>query len=83
MKGLFSQFPDVHCTHNSDVCIYVTGEGMSHTAASTMAVAFDEKFDLKKTYFLAIGVGGGNPKTCTMGDFTSWSRILIVKYIKC
>ena len=83
MKGLFSQFPDVHCTHNSDVCIYVTGEGMSHTAASTMAVAFDEQFDLKKTYFLAIGVGGGNPKTCTMGDFTSWSRILIVKYIKC
>ena len=56
---------------------------MSHAAASTMAVAFDEQFDLKKTYFLAIGVGGGNPKTCTMGDFTSWSHILIVIYMRC
>lgn len=73
VKGLFSQFPDVHCTRNSDVCIYVTGEGMAHAAASTMAVAFDERFDLKKTYFLAIGVAGGNPKTSTMGDFTSLS----------
>lgn len=54
----------------------VTGMGHANVAASTMAVTLDARFDLRRTYFLIVGIAGIEPAQGTVGTAT-WARYLV------
>ena len=58
------------------VCLMVAGMGHANVAASTIALALDPRFDLKKTYFLIAGIAGIDPSRGTTGTAT-WARYLV------
>ncbi|MGN6665667.1 MAG: purine nucleoside permease, partial [Trinickia sp.] len=46
VAGLSPDYPDVHC-NKQDICVMTTGMGHANAAASTMALAFSPRFDLR------------------------------------
>ena len=54
----------------------VAGMGHANVAASTMALALDPRFDLKKTYFLIAGIAEIDPAQGTTGT-AAWGRYLV------
>ena len=70
VPGLSLSFPDVYCNSNYTICQMTTGEGLINTASSTTALFLNSKFNLKSTYFIIAGVGGGNPNVVTRGSAT-------------
>lgn len=66
--GLSMLFPHVHCLEDYSVCQVTTGESEINAAATLTAVVLSGKFDLTKTYFLAAGIAGVNPKHGTLGS---------------
>jgi purine nucleoside permease len=75
VPGLSPDYPEVHCNQN-DVCVMTTGMGHTNAAASTMALAFSDRFDLRKTYFLIAGIAGIDPMRGTIGS-TAWAKYLV------
>ena len=75
VPGLPPDYPAIKCNAD-DVCLMVAGMGHANAAASTMALALDPKFDLKKTYFLVAGIAGIDPAQGTTGTAT-WARYLV------
>ena len=75
VPGLSEDYPALRC-NTSDTCLLTTGMGHANAAASTMAVAFDPRFDLSKTYFLIAGVAGIDPAHGTLGT-AAWARYLV------
>jgi hypothetical protein len=71
IPGASPQFPTLHCTADSDACLFTTGEGMSNAGNSVMALLASPDLDLKKTYFLVAGIAGGNPKVVPTSSVTS------------
>jgi purine nucleoside permease len=53
-----------------------TGMGHANAAASTMALAFSPRFDLRHTYFLISGIAGIDPKQGTVGS-AAWAKYLV------
>ncbi|KAF2102285.1 NUP-domain-containing protein [Rhizodiscina lignyota] len=70
VPGLSSQFPQVHCTKEGDVCQMLAGEGEINAASSITAVAFSPLFDFRTTYFMIAGVAGINPEIAGIGSVT-------------
>lgn len=70
IPGLSNSYPYVHCSQNYDVCHFTTGEGEINAANSMMALLLNPQFDLKNTYFLLNGIGGGDPKRVSTGSVT-------------
>lgn len=75
VPGLSPDYPAIKCNAD-DVCLMVAGMGHANVAASTMALALDPRFDLKKTYFLIAGIAGIDPAQGTTGTAT-WARYLV------
>ncbi len=75
VAGLSPDYPDVHC-NDDGVCVMTTGMGHANAAASTMAVAFSPRFDLRNTYFLVAGIAGIDPQQGTLGS-AAWARYLV------
>ena len=75
VAGLSPDYPDVHC-NKQDVCVMTTGMGHANAAASTMALAFSPRFDLRHTYFLISGIAGIDPKQGTVGS-AAWAKYLV------
>lgn len=75
VPGLSADYPAVHC-NRSDVCVLTTGMGHANAAASTMALVFSHKFDLKRTYFIVAGIAGIDPARGTVGS-AAWARYLV------
>jgi purine nucleoside permease len=75
VAGLSPDYPNVHC-NQSDVCVMTTGMGHANAAASTMALAFSPRFDLRKTYFLIAGIAGIDPAQGTVGS-AAWAKYLV------
>ncbi|MFV1939772.1 purine nucleoside permease [Pseudomonas luteola] len=75
VEGLSAEYPDVLC-NEAQVCLMTTAMGHTNAAASTMALAFSPKFDLRKTYFLVAGIAGINPHEGTIGT-TAWAHYLV------
>ncbi|KAK0625521.1 purine nucleoside permease [Bombardia bombarda] len=65
--GLSMLFPHIHCVADHSICQVTTGESEINAAATVMAVALSDKFDLRETYFLIGGIAGVNPKHSTLG----------------
>jgi purine nucleoside permease len=74
VPGLSTLYPDVHCVGNHSICQVTTGMGEINSAATVMAVAFSDKFDLRETYFIVSGIAGVNPRHGTLGS------VAIAKY---
>ncbi|SAL20740.1 purine nucleoside permease [Caballeronia peredens] len=75
VPGLSPDYPDVHCNRD-DVCVITTGMGHTNAAASMMALAFSDRFDLRDTYFLIAGIAGIDPKQGTIGS-AAWAKYLV------
>ncbi len=75
VPGLSSEYPDVKCTA-TDVCVMTTGMGHANAAASTMALALSNQFDLTHAYFVVTGIAGIDPNVGTIGA-AAWSRWLV------
>jgi len=75
VPGLAPDYPDVHC-NRQDVCVMTTDMGHANAAASTMALAFTNQFDLRYTYFLVAGIAGIDPSRGTLGS-PAWAKYLV------
>ncbi|BCQ25387.1 purine nucleoside permease [Caballeronia sp. NK8] len=75
VAGLSPDYPEVHCNRD-DVCVVTTGMGHTNAAASTMALAFSDRFDLRGTYFLIAGIAGIDPAQGTVGS-AAWAKYLV------
>lgn len=75
VPGLSPDYPEVHC-NRQDVCVMTTGMGHSNAAASLMALAFSDRFDLRRTYFLIAGIAGIDPMRGTIGS-AAWAKYLV------
>lgn len=75
VPGLSPDYPAVHCNAER-VCVLTTGMGHTNAAASTMALLFSRRFDLRRTYFLIAGIAGIDPAQGTVGS-AAWARYLV------
>jgi purine nucleoside permease len=75
VAGLSPDYPDVHC-NKQDICVMTTGMGHANAAASTMALAFSPRFDLRRTYFMIAGIAGIDPAQGTVGS-AAWAKYLV------
>jgi purine nucleoside permease len=75
VAGLSPDYPDVHC-NKQDICVMTTGMGHANAAASTMALAFSPRFDLRHTYFMIAGIAGIDPRQGTIGS-AAWAKYLV------
>lgn len=75
VAGLSPDYPNVHC-NKQDICVMTTGMGHANAAASTMALAFSPRFDLRQTYFLIAGIAGIDPAQGTIGS-AAWAKYLV------
>ena len=74
VPGMSILHPYIHCAEDHSICQLTTGMGEINGAATMMALAFSDKFDLRSTYFIVSGIAGVNPKHGTLGS------VAIVKY---
>lgn len=75
VPGLSPDYPALRCNAD-DVCLVTTGMGHANAAASTLAVALDPRFDLRRTWFLVTGIAGIDPAQGTLGT-AAWARWLV------
>ena len=75
VPGLLAESPALRC-NDDDVCLLTAGMGHANVAASTLAVALDPQFDLRRTYFLIAGIAGIDPAQGTIGS-AAWARWLV------
>ncbi|QZO05287.1 purine nucleoside permease [Agrobacterium vitis] len=75
VPGLSKEYPEVACDRQG-LCVMTTAMGYANAASSTMAVAFDRRFDLRNTYVLIAGIAGVNPKEGTLGS-ALWARYVV------
>ncbi|HEX7682383.1 MAG TPA: purine nucleoside permease [Trinickia sp.] len=75
VAGLSPDYPDVHC-NKQDICVMTTGMGHANAAASTMALTFSHRFDLRRTYFMIAGIAGIDPAQGTLGS-AAWAKYLV------
>jgi purine nucleoside permease len=54
----------------------VVGSGSINSAASTMALGLDTRFDLSKAYWLIAGIAGINPNTGSVGS-AAWAEWVV------
>ena len=75
VPGLSPDHPALRCNAD-DVCLVIAGMGHANVAASTLAVALDPRFDLRRSYFLIAGIAGIDPAQGTLGT-AAWARWLV------
>jgi purine nucleoside permease len=75
VPGLSADYPAVRCTPD-DVCLLTTGMGHANAAASTLAVALSDRFDLTHAYVVVTGIAGIDPGAGTIGA-AAWARWLV------
>ena len=75
VPGLPPDYPDIHCNRQS-VCVMTTDMGHANAAASIMALTLSNAFDLRRAYFLVMGVAGIDPMQGTLGS-PAWAKYLV------
>jgi purine nucleoside permease len=65
VEGAFSP---LYCDDNSDLCMMISGRGIANTAASMLAVGSNPQIDLRRTYIIEAGIGGGRPGQISLGS---------------
>ena len=55
-------------TNHKGLLGFVVGVGAAKSSASTMALGLDARFDLSRAYIMIAGLGGVNPRYCSLGS---------------
>ncbi|MBT5686315.1 MAG: purine nucleoside permease [Gammaproteobacteria bacterium] len=72
----FHGYKDLHYNSEDGLLVMVTGIGTARSAAATMAVGMDPRFDLSKAYWLTAGIAGIDPEDATVGS-AAWAEYLV------
>lgn len=81
-RDLDERFPfpqshhDLFYNPESQILGLVTGIGTPRSAAATMALGLDPRFDLTKAYWLVAGIAGIDPEDASIGSAV-WSAYLV------
>jgi purine nucleoside permease len=67
---------DLYYNPDSQILAMVTGVGNIRSAAATMALGLDQRFDLTHAYFLVAGIAGIDPHDASIGS-AAWARYLV------
>lgn len=77
MKIPFPQsYHDLYYDAEDEILVMVTGIGTARSAAATMALGLDSRFDLTKSYWLVAGIAGIDPEDASIGSAV-WSAYLV------
>ncbi|MET0371070.1 MAG: purine nucleoside permease [Sphingobium sp.] len=69
-------YHDLYYNPDSRILGMVTGIGNIHSAAATMALGLDPRFDLTHAYWLVAGIAGIDPQDASIGS-AAWARYLV------
>lgn len=69
-------FHDLYYNPDSQILAMVTGIGNIRSAAATMALGLDPRFDLSHAYWLVAGIAGIDPHDASIGS-AAWARYLV------
>lgn len=69
-------YHDLYYDEGSQTLAMVTGIGTAKSAAATMALGLDQRFDLTKAYWLVAGIAGIDPENASIGSAV-WSAHLV------
>ena len=72
----FQGYRDLYYDPKDDVLLMATGIGTAKSAAATMAVGMDQRFDLSEAYWLVVGIAGIDPEDATVGSAV-WAEYLL------
>ncbi len=72
----FQGYNDLHYDPESQLLVMVTGIGTAYSAAATMALGMDDRFDLSKSYWLVAGIAGIDPEDAPVGSAV-WAEYLV------
>ena len=67
---------DLYYNAESQILGMVTGVGTAKSAAATMALGLDPRFDLRQAYWLVAGIAGIDPEDASVGSAV-WSAYLV------
>ncbi len=69
-------YHDLYYNPDSQILAMVTGVGNIRSAAATMALGLDPRFDLSHAYWLVAGIAGIDPHDASIGS-AAWARFLV------
>lgn len=69
-------FHDLYYDPKTQTLGMVTGIGNIRSAAATMALGLDQRFDLTHAYWLVAGIAGIDPEDASIGS-AAWARFLV------
>jgi len=69
-------YHDLYYDPESRILGMVTGVGNIRSAAATMALGLDKRFDLRHAYWLVAGIAGIDPHDASIGS-AAWARYLV------
>jgi len=75
-KFPFHGYKDLYLNEDTGVLGLVTGIGTARAAAAVMALGMDPRFDLSKSYWLIVGIGGFDPVDASIGS-AAWAEYLV------
>ena len=67
---------DLYWNAERGILGFVTGIGTMHSAATTMALGLDQRFDLSQAYWLVAGIAGIDPEDASLAS-AAWSAYLV------
>ena len=80
-RNLTQQLPflagrDLHYDPKTGLLVVVTGIGTARSAAATMALGLDSRFDLSQSYWIVSGISGFDPADASVGS-AAWAEYLV------
>jgi len=69
-------YHDLYYNPETQVLGMVTGMGNIKSATATLALGLDQRFDLRKSYWLVAGIAGIDPAAGSVGS-AAWARYLV------
>lgn len=69
-------YHDLYYNPDSQILGMVTGIGNIRSAAATMALGLDPRFDLSHAYWLVVGIAGIDPQDASIGS-AAWAGYLV------
>jgi purine nucleoside permease len=67
---------DLFLNEETGVLGMVTGMGTNRSSSAIMALGLDPRFDLRKAYWLVVGIGGFDPDDASIGS-GAWSEWIV------